>query len=114
MRLVSVQSGQVLLSVTTTKTIYSVGIAANINKFVAVDKLLQAETGFTQNEPTQFAVREAIELAVYSLVVEGADQGLWHFKNRAFEKTVIARYKDRTAINETPTLVPTPTPKPGS
>jgi curli production assembly/transport component CsgG len=114
MRIVSVQTGQVLISVTTTKTIYSVGVAANVNKFVAVDKLLQAEAGFTQNEPTQLAVREAIELAVYSLVVEGAEQGLWHFENRAFEKTVIARYNDRTANNETPTLVPTPTPKPGA
>ena len=58
------------------------------------------------------SVREAIELAVYSLVVEGAEQDLWHFGNRAFEKTVIARYHERTAKNETPTLAPPPAPKP--
>ncbi len=108
MRLVSVQSGEVLASVTTTKTIYSVGVTASVNKFVAVDKLLQAEAGFTHNEPTQLAVREAIELAVYSLIVEGAEQGLWHFQNHAFEKTVIMRYQDRTAQHESPVMAAAP------
>ncbi len=112
MRIVSVLSGEVLLSVTTTKTIYSVGLSSSVNKFVAVDQLLQAEAGFTHNEPTQLAVREAIELAVYSLIVEGAEQGLWHFQNRPFEQTVIERYRDRTAKHKSPTLTDAPAAKP--
>lgn len=93
MRVVSVQSGQVLLSVTTTKTIYSVLLSGNIYKFVALDRILEGETGFSRNEPTQLAVREAIELAVYSLILEGAERKLWKFKNSASSTALISRYR---------------------
>src|SRR5580704_5974404 len=56
MRVVSVQTGEILTSVTTTKTVYSVGLDANVYKFVSIDQLLQSETGFTRTEPTQLAV----------------------------------------------------------
>ena len=75
-RIVSVQSGEVLTSVTTTKTVYSAGISANVYKFVSTDKILQVEGGFTRNEPTQLAVRQAIDLAVYATVMEGARAGI--------------------------------------
>jgi curli production assembly/transport component CsgG len=81
LRAVSVSTGRVLASVTTTKTIYSVLLDASVFKFVAVDKLLQIEGGYSRNSPATLGVREAVQLAVYSLIFEGVKQGLWHFAN---------------------------------
>ena len=93
MRLVSVQNGQVLLSITTTKTIFSVGMSGNLYKFVTLDRIVESEAGFTRNEPTQLAVREAIELAVYSLIMEGAERKLWKFKDVLQSRPILARYR---------------------
>jgi curli production assembly/transport component CsgG len=92
MRVVSVQSGQVLTSVTTTKTVYSVSLQGNVFRYVSVNKLLQAEAGFTRNEPTQLAVRQAIDLAVYATIVEGARKHLWRFADPAAQEDVISKY----------------------
>jgi curli production assembly/transport component CsgG len=82
LRAVSVQSGRVLASVTTTKIVYSINVAGTGFLFAAVDKLLQADIGFTKNTPPTLAVREAIQLAVYSLIFEGVKNKLWDFKDR--------------------------------
>ena len=92
MRVVSVQSGQVLTSVTTTKTVYSVSLQGNVFRYVSVNKLLQAEAGFTRNEPTQLAVRQAIDLAVYATIVEGARKHLWRFADPIAQEQVISKY----------------------
>lgn len=92
MRVVSVQSGQVLTSVTTTKTVYSVSLQGNVFRYVSVNKLLQAEAGFSRNEPTQLAVRQAIDLAVYATIVEGARKHLWRFADPIAQEQVISRY----------------------
>lgn len=83
LRAISVKTGRVLASVTTTKTIYSALLQGSIFKFVAVDKLLQIEGGYTRNEPATLAVREAVQLAVYSLIFEGVKDHLWQFKDAA-------------------------------
>ncbi len=94
-RIVSVQSGEMLTSITTTKTVYSIALTANVYKFVSVDKLLQAEAGVTRTEPTQLAVRQAIDLAVYASVLQGAKKGIWNFadprKGRALLDDYLAR-----------------------
>jgi curli production assembly/transport component CsgG len=82
LRAVSVQTGRVLASVTTTKIVYSIQVAGTGFLFAAVDKLLQADIGFTKNTPPTLAVREGIQLAVYSLIFEGVKNGLWEFKDR--------------------------------
>jgi curli production assembly/transport component CsgG len=92
MRVVSVQSGQVLTSVTTTKTVYSVGVDGNEYKYTSLNKLLQIEAGFTRNEPTQLAVRQAIDLAVYATVIEGARKKLWRFADPKAEAVLIDKY----------------------
>ncbi len=79
LRAISVANGQVLLSVTSEKTIYSTALTGSIFKYVAFNHLLQAETGYTLNEPPQLAVRQAIETAVYSLIMEGTRLELWTF-----------------------------------
>jgi curli production assembly/transport component CsgG len=92
MCVVSVQSGQVLTSVTTTKTVYSVGLDGNEYKYTSVNRLLQIEGGFTRNEPTQLAVRQAIDLAVYATVIEGARKKLWRFADPKTEAILIDKY----------------------
>jgi curli production assembly/transport component CsgG len=81
LRAVSVQTGRVLASVTTTKIVYSVNVSATGFQFAAVDALLQADLGFTKNSPATLAVREGVQLAVYSLIFEGVKNKLWDFKD---------------------------------
>jgi curli production assembly/transport component CsgG len=83
LRAVSVQTGRVLASVTTTKVVYSVSVSGTGFLFAAVDKLLQADVGFTKNTPPTLAVREGCQLAVYSLIFEGVKNKLWEFKDRS-------------------------------
>lgn len=92
MRVVSVADGQVKSSVTTTKTIYSVGLTGNTYRYVAVNRLLQIEGGFTRNEPTQLAVRQAIDLAVYATIIEGSRVGLWRFADARVQAALIEKY----------------------
>lgn len=77
LRAVSVQTGEVVASTTTSKQIYSFLWRAGTYKFVAAEALLEAEIGFSLNDPGHLAVREGIELAVYSLIVDGVKKGLW-------------------------------------
>ncbi len=78
---ISSQTGEVLKSVMTRKTVASYGVRGSIFKFVAFQKLLEGETGYTVNEPGQIAVAQAIEHSVRALIVEGALEGLWRFEN---------------------------------
>lgn len=77
LRAVSTSTGQILKNVYTSKTILSQGISANLYRFVALRRLLEAETGVTKNEPSQLAVKEAIDKAVELLIIEGIIDGLW-------------------------------------
>jgi curli production assembly/transport component CsgG len=80
MRMVSVQTGEVLLSVSTTKTIISVGNSLTFFRFYDMGtRSLEAEIGHTINEPVNYAVRVAIEQAVVELVKEGEQRRLWRF-----------------------------------
>lgn len=79
LRAVSVRTGEVLTTVTASKTIASQAIGANAFRYIAFKELLQAEAGFTTNEPDQVALQQAIEKAVYGVVMEGVDLKLWDF-----------------------------------
>ena len=61
LRAVNIANGQVMLSVTAEKTVYSTGFDGSIFKYVSFNKLLEAETGYTMNEPPQLAVRQAVD-----------------------------------------------------
>ncbi|RFB06343.1 CsgG/HfaB family protein [Parvularcula marina] len=99
LRAVSVKTGEVLVSVTTEKTIASVGVGGNAFRFVSFDELLEADFGFTSNEPGLYALRQAIEKAVYAMVMEGADVGLWAFDDNARGAQLISEYiSERDAI----------------
>jgi len=81
LRAISTSNGQILKTVYTSKMILSQKIDASIFRFVKFKRLLEAEMGFTYNEPSEMAVKEAIEKAVESLIIEGVIEGLWNLKN---------------------------------
>jgi len=86
LRLISISSGEVLLTNAVTKTIYSTAHNVGVLRFVdAGTKALELENGAAINEPTTYAVRVAIEQAVYELITEGQRKGLWSYR-RAEEK----------------------------
>ena len=81
MRLISVNSGEVLLTTAVSKTIFSTQHNVGVLRFVdAGTKALELENGMALNEPTTYAVRVAIEQAVYDMIVEGEKKGIWRFK----------------------------------
>ena len=80
MRLVSVSTGKVLMSIATEKTIASYRSGADIFKFFDLGtKLVEAETGYSVNEPVNYAVRAAIEQGIIELVHEGNNRDMWKF-----------------------------------
>jgi curli production assembly/transport component CsgG len=80
LRLVGINSGEVLLSTAVSKTIYSTAHNVGVLRFVdAGTRALELESGTALNEPTTYAVRVAIEQAVYEMIMEGQKKGLWHF-----------------------------------
>ena len=80
LRAVLVQTGEVLLNVTATKTILSTAKGGDLFKFYEMGTtLVEAETGSTDNEPVSYAVRAAIEAAVYGLVMQGLEKEVWDF-----------------------------------
>jgi curli production assembly/transport component CsgG len=81
MRLISVNSGEVLLTTAVSKTIFSTQHNVGVLRFVdAGTKALELENGMALNEPTTYAVRVAIEQAVYDMIVEGEKKGIWRYK----------------------------------
>jgi len=80
LRVVSVSTGKVLLSIATEKTIASHQSGADVFRFLDMGtKLLETETGFSVNEPVNYATRAAVEQAIVELVYEGERKGLWNF-----------------------------------
>ena len=102
LRAISVRTGEVLTTVTASKTIASQSLGANAFRFVAFKELLQAEAGVTTNEPDQLALRQAIEKAVHSLVLEGVELKLWDFKEPNAGWPMLWRYQQERAGDSTP------------
>ena len=81
LRLISVQTGEVLLAVSSQKTILSTKLSATVFKFLDMGtSLLETEAGITDNESTTYAVRKAIEQAVIEIIKVGEKKKLWKFK----------------------------------
>lgn len=93
LRAVSVRTGEVLANVTASKTIASQALGASAFKFVAFRELLEAEAGITSNEPDQVALQQAIEKAVYGLVLEGVELDLWRFNDMQAAMPLLAAYR---------------------
>ena len=83
MRIVSVQSGEILLTTNVTKTIASHSSGGDVFRFLDMGtKALELETGVAVNEPVNYAIRTAIEFAVLELIYSGEKQGFWKFKEK--------------------------------
>jgi curli production assembly/transport component CsgG len=92
LRAVSVQNGEVLASTTTSKQIYSYMMRGGAYKFAVAEELLEIEAGISYNDPGHLAVREGIELAVYSLIVDGLKNGLWRLADPAQQELLIRQF----------------------
>lgn len=86
-RLISVNTGEILLTNAVSKTIYSTAHNVGMLRFVDQGtRSLELENGSALNEPTTYAVRVAIEQAVYEMIISGEKKGLWKFKLKENKK----------------------------
>lgn len=101
LRAVSTQTGEIMKTVYVSKSIYSQAVDASLFRFVNFRRLLEAETGFTRNEPGQLAVKEAIEKAVEALIVEGIEVGLWQpLGGKAVADQMTTEYRSEKNVAE--------------
>ncbi|MEP2968217.1 CsgG/HfaB family protein [Nonlabens ulvanivorans] len=101
LRAVSTKTGKIMKTVYVSKTIYSQAVDASLFRYVSFKRLLEAETGFTRNEPGQLAVKEAIEKAVEALIIEGIDAQLWYPKGgKPVADQMVAAYKEEKSVAE--------------
>ena len=92
LRLVNVQTGEVVISTTVEKTIISAETGGDVFKYFDADTLLvEIEAGVSRNEPVTYAVRKAIEKGVVDLINQGAEKELWEFE---IEKVEVPEIKD--------------------
>ncbi len=104
MRLVSVNSGEVLITNAVSKTIYSTQHNVGVLRFVdAGTKALELENGAALNEPTTYAVRVAIEQAVYDMIVEGEKKGLWRYKKSKAELAPVIKEEKKDELVQSQT-----------
>ena len=96
LRAVDINTGEILVSVDTTKTIYSEKLDGDLFRFVRQQRLLEAEGGYSRNEPRYLAVRDALSAALIHLIVEGVDQNHWRLADSdATDAPVMEAYRDR-------------------
>ncbi len=100
LRAISTSNGRILKTVHTSKTILSQKLDAGIFRYVSLKRLLEAEVGFTFNEPSGIAVQEAIDKAVHALIIEGLLSNLWEVKETEdLSTTAIKDYLEEKETN---------------
>jgi curli production assembly/transport component CsgG len=86
MRLVSVQTGEVLTSVTIEKNLLSTHDGATVMRFFNQNtRTFEFDTSQTFNEPGNYALRSAIEQGIVELVKRGEKLSLWKYKEATNE-----------------------------
>jgi len=86
LRLVSVQSGEILQTVTVEKNLLSTADGATALKFFnQATQAFEFDSSQTFNEPGNYALRSAIETGVIELIRKGEKQGLWKYKEKTNE-----------------------------
>ena len=99
LRLVNVQTGEVVISIVVEKTIISGETGGDIFKYFDADTLLlEVEVGVARNEPVTFAVRKAIEKGIVELIKEGDEKDIWKIKLPP--EPVIVEESDAEVITE--------------
>lgn len=98
LRVVNVNTGEILSSVNTSKTILSYEVQAGVFRFIDYQRLLEGETGFTTNEPVMLCLMSAIEEGVIHLVNDGINKNLWALGNPAdINSEILTRYRKEAA-----------------
>jgi len=93
LRTVDIRAGQILQSISTTKTIYSYELHPSIFKFVSVKALVAVDSGMPGNAPAQLCVGEAIAAALGHLIVQGVREQHWALADPAqWSNPVVQRY----------------------
>lgn len=101
LRAVSTSNGEILKTVYVSKTILSQALDASFFRFVKFQRLLEAETGITQNEPVQLAVKDAIEKAVRDLILEGVKEKFWAAQGGVeVNEKLVADYQEEKSQDE--------------
>ncbi len=92
LRLVNVQTGEVVITTTIEKTIVSTSVGSDVFKYFDTDTMLvEIEAGYARNEPVTFAIRKAIEKGVVELIHSGIQKDLWAFE---VEEVSVPEIKD--------------------
>lgn len=81
LRAIDVHTGQVLLSVSSNKKVFSQELRSGLFRYVAFNRLAEMEGGYSTNEPVQQAVKLAIEAAVVALAEQGVTKGFWQLES---------------------------------
>lgn len=97
LRAVDVRTGQVLLSVATTKKVLSLEMRAGFFRYVSYKRLAEAEAGFSENEPMHICVKQAIEKALTELVHKGINKGVWNTKEQSMQIAKAKQLKQMAA-----------------
>jgi len=89
MRVVSTQTGEILLTTNVRKTLlsYQIGMAT-FKFFDAGTKAFENEIGMSSTEVGIFVLKSATEKAVEELIFDGEKKGLWKFKTSKQEEVV--------------------------
>ena len=81
MRIVAVQTGEVILAVNGTKTIASHKSGVDAFRFIDMGtRAIEVESGVSANEPVNYAIRSAVEYCIIEIIKQGEEQSLWKFK----------------------------------
>jgi curli production assembly/transport component CsgG len=81
LRTVSVTTGEVLITVTTTKRIHSYVDKMGVLKFVSGGTVSwEGEVGSSTNDSVNLAIQLAIQSSVREMVEEGVRRGLWEYQ----------------------------------
>ena len=89
LRVVAVQTGEVLVTVSASKTIASHSKGGDVFRFLDMStKARELETGVATNEPVNYAVRSTIEYAVLKMIHEGIACELWTTIDEDYNKTL--------------------------
>ena len=93
LRLIAVQTGEILLTVSSTKTIASTSNGADIFRFLDLGtRALEIESGNAANEPVNYAIRTAIEYGILQMLYIGKEQGLWEWEKPIVAEVVKNKY----------------------
>jgi len=77
LRAVDVHTGKVLLSVSSSKKVFSQQLRTGLFRYVSLNRLAEMEAGYSSNEPVQYCVQQALEIAVQALIEQGQTKGFW-------------------------------------